>query len=235
MFTLAIRAGKVGQRPYIPTLHENNVRTGFFEEPESRALHTNLPDYLKPVIEFASLTGWRVRSEILLLTWPQVDFQGGIVRLEPGTTKNDDGRVFPFSVLPPLEALLRRQRECTLEIQRAMGRIVPWVFHRNGARIRDFRSVWQTACRRAGLDGRVPHDFRRTAVRNLERSGVPRSVAMKLVGHRTESIYRRYAIVSEADLTEGVKKLAVRYESEASTPRTVLPLREASGREVAKF
>lgn len=60
---------------------------------------------------------------------------------------------------------------------------------------------------------RIPHDFRRTAVRNLERAGVPRSVAMKLTGHKTESVYRRYAIVCEADLTEGLKKLAAHEES----------------------
>ena len=51
------------------------------------------------------------------------------------------------------------------------------------------------------------HDFRRTAVRNLERAGVPRSVAMAMVGHKTESIYRRYAIVDEQMHREAAEKL----------------------------
>src|SRR5437762_10692834 len=59
--------------------------------------------------------------------------------------------------------------------------------------------------RRARAD---PVRLRRTAVRNLERAGVPRSTAMAMVGHRTEAIYRRYAIVDEVMLREGAAKLA---------------------------
>jgi len=85
---------------------------------------------------------------------------------------------------------------------------VPFVFHRNGKEIHNFDTAWKIACEKAGCPGRIFHDLRRTAVRNLERAGVPRSIAMKITGHRTEAIYRRYAIVNEADMAEGLGKLA---------------------------
>ncbi len=125
------------------------------------------------------------------------------------------------------EVLLRRQREWTSALERATGQIVPRVFHRNGKPIGEFRKAWHTACQKAGCPGRIPHDFRRTAVRNLERAGVPRSVAMKLTGHRTESVYRRYAIVSEADLREGVGKLAALRRGEPPKLRKVISPGEA--------
>lgn len=138
-------------------------------------------------------------------------------------TKNDDGRVFPFSTYPHLEDLLQRQRERTEALEKATARIIPWVFHRGGERIKDFRKAWRNACEVAGLRGRLVHDLRRSGVRRLERAGVPRSVAMKLTGHRTESIYRRYAIVSETDLAEGVAKLSALHEA-GGVPIHVLPL-----------
>ncbi len=84
---------------------------------------------------------------------------------------------------------------------------MPLVFHRDGERIRDIRGAWETACGLAGCPGRIPHDFRRTAVRNLERAGVPRSAAMVMVGHKTESIYRRYAIVDAGVLRDAAAKI----------------------------
>jgi len=80
---------------------------------------------------------------------------------------------------------------------------------RAGSRIQGFSKAWRTACRAAGCPGRIPHDFRRTAVRNLERAGISRSVAMAMVGHKTEAIYRRYDIVSERDLTRAAEQLDV--------------------------
>ncbi len=207
MFTLGARAGKVSHRPYFPSIEVRNTRSGFFEEEDLRAVLAQLPRDLRVLVEFLHMTGWRV-GEAKGLTWRQVDFKAGTVRLEPGTTKNDEGRTFPFAALPPLEEWLRAQREHTSALEREQGRIIPWVFHRNGKQIRSFHMMWRRACERARVPGRLIHDLRRTAVRNFERAGVSRSVAMKLSGHKTESIYRRYAIVSEADLAEGVRKVA---------------------------
>ncbi|MCI0548909.1 MAG: site-specific integrase [Candidatus Rokubacteria bacterium] len=206
MFTLGAQAGKVGHRPHIPMLEERNIRTGFFEREQLDAVLRHLPDDLRPPIHTAYLTGWRLQSELLTRQWRHVDFVNGWLRLDPGETKNGEGRMFPLT--PELRAVLEAQRAHTHALERQQGRVIPWVFHRDGEPIRSLRRPWKVACRLAGVPGRLIHDFRRTAVRNLERAGVPRSTAMKMVGHKTESVYRRYAIVDEAMLREGAEKIA---------------------------
>lgn len=135
----------------------------------------------------------------------------------------------PFSALPELAALLQEQRERTTALEKVTGQIVPWVFHRTGQPIQWYETAWQSACKRAGMNGAWVHDLRRTAVRNLERAGVPRSVAMKLTGHKTESVYRRYAIATEADLREGVEKLARLHRQDHGQERGVVTLRHNNG------
>lgn len=83
----------------------DSKRKGFLDGVELDAVIANLPDPLKPVARFAPFTGWRL-GEILSLTWAQVDFEYGVIVLEVGTTKNKEGRSFPFSALPPLAELL---------------------------------------------------------------------------------------------------------------------------------
>lgn len=98
---------------------------------------------------------------------------------------------------------------------------MPWLFHDDsGKPITSFRTAWLGACKRAGIR-RLPHDLRRTAVRNLERAGVPRSAAMKMVGHKTESIYRRYSIVDAKVLEEAAVKLAMLQAAETAETRKV--------------
>lgn len=206
-FTIAVNAQLLPKRPPFPTITLRNARQGFFERAELDALLVHLRPELRAVVTFAYLTGWR-RREILTLRWDQVDFHAGEVKLLAGTTKNDEARVFPFRAFPALEVLLRAQRADTDTLELVHGPI-PWVFHHAGGKpIHDFKHAWAGACKAAGLEGRLLHDFRRSAVRNLERAGVPRSVAMKLTGHKTEHVYLRYAIVAPGDLRDGVAKLA---------------------------
>jgi integrase len=221
MFTLARRAGKLLAAPYIAMLEEDNARQGFFEREQFEAVRRHLPAAVRPVITFAYLTGWRIPSEVLTLQWHQVDFVAAVVRLNVGTTKNGDGRTFPFGSLPELRELLEAQQAATKAAEKATGRIVPWVFHRKGSQVRFFRRSWITACERAGCPGRIPHDLRRTAVRNLVRHGVPERVAMMLSGHKTRSVFERYNVVSERDLNESVQKLAGTISGTIDAPEPV--------------
>lgn len=205
VFSLAVQSGKMMHRPHVTMLKERAPRSGFFEQHHFDAILRALPEGLRPMIEFAYITGWRIPSEVLILQWRQVDFAAGEVRLDAGTTKNGDGRVFPMTTR--LRALLAEQRERTQSWNRERGRICPWVFHRQGEPIRSFRKAFMTACEAAGCPGKIPHDFRRTAARNLSLSGVSEAVAMKLTGHKTRSIYDRYNIVNSADLRTAARKL----------------------------
>jgi integrase len=191
-------------KPFIPMLREDNTRKGFFERTQFESVRDHLPGPLRAVATFAYCTGWRTKSEILGLEWRQVDWPGKVVRLDPGTTKNREGRSFPFT--SALETLLKDQLAEHERLKKA-DRIVSLVFHRDGERIKNFRRAWISACKAAGVPGRLVHDFRRTAVRNLERAGVPRSSAMAMVGHRAESIYRRYAIVDSGALRDAAAKI----------------------------
>ena len=226
-FRLAKRAGKVASCPEAPMLHVDNVRKGFFERDQYEAVLSHLPEFLRPVAAVAYITGWRTKSELLTRQWRHVDFANGWLRLEPGESKNSDARNFPFT--PELRRVLEAQRELVRQIEKAQGVIIPWVFIHPpgtarceaGGRIRNFRGGWAKACKAAGLPGRLVHDLRRTAVRNLERAGVSRSAAMKLTGHKTEAVYRRYAIVDSTMLQEAVDKLGALHEVEANSPRSV--------------
>lgn len=205
MFNLALQAGLLLHKPHIPMLRENNVRQGFFEREQFESVVDHLPAPIRPVVTFAYLTGWRVASEILPLQWRQVDFEAGEVRLDPGTTKNGKGREFPMT--EELRQLLQNQLLAYQELARREGRLCPFVFHRNGKPIRSMTKAWRTACRQAGCPGMIPHDLRRTAVRNFVRAAIPEQVAMKLTGHQTRSVFDRYDITSKGDLKMAAARL----------------------------
>ena len=202
-YRLGIKKRLIYDRPAIDLLDEDNVRQGFFEPAEYEAIRRHLDDDCQPVIDFAYITGWR-KSEVLNLEWPQVDSKAGFVRLEPGTTKNRRARQFPITA--ELRAVLDRQKAKADQLKRE-GIICPLVFNRDGEPIEGFKRQWKSACRRAGYPGRLIHDFRRTAVRNLVRAGISEGIAMKLTGHVTRSVFERYNITSEPDLREAGRRL----------------------------
>ncbi len=215
---LACEKDLLAKVPPFPTLTPKNIRTGYFERHELNAILAELPERVRPVVLAMYWTGWR-KNEVLSRRWENIDLQAGTIRLEPGETKNGEGRTYPFSAAPELQAVIEAQLAYTKAVERRTGQIVPFVFHREGRPIKSFRTAWRAASRRSGI-ARIPHDFRRTAVRNLETSGISRTIAMKIVGHKTESIYRRYHIVNDQDMRDAVAKLAA-----AAQDKQVLPLK----------
>ena len=108
ILNLARQNGKLMHVPHVPMLKERNVRTGFFEREQIERILAQLPLAIRPAVQFAYITGWRIPSEVLPLQWRHVDFEGRVVRLDPHTTKNDEGRTFPFTDV--LQELLEAQK-----------------------------------------------------------------------------------------------------------------------------
>jgi len=223
IFNLARQNGKLTHVPHIPMLKERNVRTGFFERDPIERVLDHLPAAIRPVVRFAYITGWRIPSEVLPLQWRHIDFEARVVRLDPHTTKNDEGRTFPFT-----DALLQLLEAQKAEHHRLKGEgvLCPWVFHRTGKKVKGkpivrFTKAWRTACAKAGCPGRIPHDMRRSAVRNLVHAGIPERVAMMMTGHKTRSVFERYNIVSDGDLRDAARKLDA--AAPAAAPRDCPP------------
>lgn len=123
----------------------------FSERAEFQAVLGHLPAYLHAPLKVAFVTGWRLRSEVLSMIVGQVDLQGGVVRLEPGETKNNDGRSFYLTA--ELRDVLKAQLIALEDLQHR-GIICPYVFHRpDGSQIKDFRETWRNACEAAGYPG----------------------------------------------------------------------------------
>jgi integrase len=192
---------KVALVPKIPHLRENNTRQGFFELSEFNAIRDALPEHLKGIATIGYRCGCRL-SEITSLKWAQVDLKAKVFRLEE--TKNDEPRIIPMD--SEVEAVFRTQRDRRRELKSAL----PWVFlNANGKnRVKRFDKAWATACKAAGVPGRLFHDLRRSAVRNLTRAGISEAIAMRISGHRTRSVFSRYNIVNENDLQQAVQQQA---------------------------
>jgi integrase len=186
---------KVLMVPYFPMSKEDNVRQGFLRDEQYSALLDALPAELKPLFVTAYETGIRM-GELLAIGWDQVDFESGSIVLQAGETKNGEGRIVPILAGDMHDLLNGAKQE-----RDAKWPDCPWVFNRQGEQIKDFRATWANACERAGVPDLNFHDLRRTAVRNMRRAGVSQVVRMKISGHKTDSMERRYNIVDTDDIT----------------------------------
>lgn len=200
MYHLGMKAtpAKVLRVPAFPHLSENNVRKGFLEDGQYRKIIAYCPElWFRSIVECGRTYGWRI-SELRNMQVNQIDLAQRVIRLEPGTTKNGEGRevVMTDSVFTLLTACVSGKAP------------EDYVFTRpDGKRVRDFRRRWAKACEAAGMPGLLFHDLRRTAARNLRRAGVPETVIMKIGGWRTRSVFERYAIVSRTDIADAMLRL----------------------------
>jgi len=206
---------KVLRVPKFPHLQEHNIRTGFLEDHEYEKLATacsRVGLWMRALFETGYRLGWRI-SELLNLTVGQVDLLNRIVRLEPGQTKNGEGRTAPIT-----DRLSPWLQQCCL------GKDADrYVFSRDSdgvRRIGDFRGTWAKVTAAAGVPNLLFHDLRRTCVRNMTRASVPERVAMSISGHLTRSVFDRYDIVSEADLHLAAERMNTRQDAVHSLTHT---------------
>ncbi|MDH3498084.1 MAG: tyrosine-type recombinase/integrase, partial [Gemmatimonadota bacterium] len=214
-FAVAVERRALRRAPRFPTIKVKNARDVFHTTDEYERVKAELPAVLRNLWTVVFWTGWR-REELFGLRWRDVDWEAGTIRVGVNIAKNDEGREVPFGVVPALVTALEAQRDYTRAVERRLGHIVEFVFHRNGRQVRSIDAARRAACRRAGViapDGRpqILHDMRRTAARNLTRAGVARHIAMKILGLKTEEMWRRYAIMETDDLRDGMTKVVQRH------------------------
>ncbi len=221
---------RVDNIPFFPHLHEASARQGFFEREQFEAVLAHLPNYLRAPVTVSFITGWRCASEVLTRKRNHLNLTAGTLRLEPNESKNGDAREFPIDEIPELRAVLERQLEDTRQFEIKTGQVVHWLFHNQGNPIRKYDSAWHRACAAAGLSGKIVHDFRRTAARNLIRGGAATIVAKRLTGHQTDAIFERYGIVDKSLLRDAAKKLSSVLQADREQPAKVIPLVNATER-----
>src|SRR5215467_15470064 len=157
---LAYDYGKLMRLPVVHKPKESAPRQGFFEPEQFEAVRRQLPDDLQVAASIAYTFGWRMQSEVLTLERRQIDLDAETLRLDPGTTKNDEGRVVYMP--PDLKGLVAAQIERVRGLERGLHRVIPFLFPHvagrfKGARQLDFRKTWKTACKKAGAAGMLRH------------------------------------------------------------------------------
>lgn len=198
-YRIAVEYGHLSAVPRVSKLPGENVRRKHVPDVILDQIRETLPEWASDVVWFLRLTGWRLQ-EGLGLEWDRVDFTEQTIRLD--TSKSGEPRVLNFSKYEALaELLCKRQSVRTTS---------PYVFTGpRGGRIDacTLRYHWGAAAASAGLPGAILHDLRRSMVREMDRAGIPRAVAMTITGHKSEKVYNQYGLVDEASQALNLAKL----------------------------
>jgi integrase len=217
---LAVESGRMLSYPKFPTI-ETYPRQVYVRADEVEAVLRLLPAWWVRAFEAAWIMPWRFVSEILTRTWADVDWQAGVVRLWRGQGKKRRERAFPIT--ERLRDILVEQRAHVDALERELGRVVPWVFPGPaGERQKYPWRAWHTACRHAGVVGKLPHDLRRTYVRDLQLAGVTPAAGMAATGHKDERTYRGYAGADDTLIRHAVDRV----EELRRRPAVVVPIRK---------
>lgn len=230
MLALGKNHGLLIEVPVLDRLTESNVRDVDVSPAEFANLVGYLPSHVRPVAILGFITGWR-RAELLSRTWADMDVKAGRLYLDRSTAKNRQPKGFPLGEVPWLDDTLDEQWAKKGEVEKRTGRIVDSLFFfyggkKAGARVKHFRRSWKRACEEAGLTGLRFHDLRRSAAVQLLEAGIPETHAMRFLGHKTRSIFDRYAISGRRVLRSQAKKLGERYASPPKPERKVVGLEE---------
>jgi integrase len=213
MFRLAVNRRQIpaSDVPYIPHLKETNVRTGFLRDQLYDALARETGKiglWLRTLFELGVTYGMR-KGELLGLRVRQINLEEQLITLNPGETKNGQGRNLRMS--PKVfelvsEAIRGKAPEDYVFTREKNAR---GYRTRKGGHIVDMREAWGQATKAAGCPNLLFHDLRRTGVRNLIRSGTNEKVAMSISGHKTRAVFDRYNIIDQSDLDAAMDKLEV--------------------------
>lgn len=192
---------KVTAIPRFPRLREAAPRSGFTTQKEYDALVPHASElWLRGALAVDYAYGLR-RRELLDLRVFQIDLADGIIRLDDDDTKNGCGRA--IAMTPEVRTLLAACCEGKKPDAYAFSRDACGTDP-----IKDFRVSWRRLFEAARLPLKLFHDNRRSAIRNMVRSGVDTTVAMKISGHKCDSVFRRYRIMDESDLHLAAQKIA---------------------------
>jgi integrase len=198
---LARRKGMEIPEVHIELLPENNARQGFVSPDEVRALIKAIgPQLVKDIVRFLFGLGWR-SGEVFGLAWSEVE--GHRISLPQQRTKNRAGKAIELP--EALQHVLARRRA----LRARQGPLSPWVFHRNGKRVKSIRRAFKAGAARIGRPELIPHDLRRSAVKAMIERGYDEGTVMAVVGMKTPSILRRYHIADSRRMSECLEEHAI--------------------------